>query len=77
MADDEVKWEATSSGQTTLFFIFLNLLQDFTSQFPPPKNQIVYSCHFLSLCWVHVNLRMESRITILIPEWNQDVRWSL
>ena len=22
MADDEVKWEATSSGQTTLFFLF-------------------------------------------------------
>lgn len=38
MADGEVKWEATSSGQTTLFFLFvffvLFFLEDSSSSLP-------------------------------------------
>lgn len=79
MADNEVKWEATLSGQTTLFFfvlffkisLYVNILSLTGS---PPKKQKVYWCHFLSLCRVPLNLRMDS---ILIRKWNQDVRWAL
>lgn len=82
MADDEVKWEATSSGQTTLFFVVFLLAftsRFFTSQFPPPQKikrfTYVTSCpcaEFLSILeW------NEEWDTILIPEWNQDVRWAL
>lgn len=68
MADDEVKWEATSSGQTTLFFfcvcVFLKwaFLQDPSPQSSLPPNQKLYLCHFLSLCWIPANLRMERRM---------------
>lgn len=54
MADDEVKWEATSSGQTTLFFVVFFISFYFKILHltvpSPPKNQKVYVCHFLSLC---------------------------
>lgn len=89
MADDEVKWEATSSGQTTLLLFFVFFLSFFfklaftsrfffTPQFPPPEIKgftDVTSCpcaEFLSI-W-EWNVEWDA---ILIPEWNQDVRWAL
>lgn len=43
-------------------FYFLNFTSRLHLTVPSPKNLIVYLCYFLSLCWVPVNLRMESRM---------------
>lgn len=82
MADDEVKWEATSSGQTTLFFSFLFFFSLYFKSLhltviSPKLKRFTYvtpcpCAEFLSI-W-EWNVEWDA---ILIPEWNQDVRWAL